>query len=494
LQNQFTADMQGLYGQDINLSSSTPDGQMLGNFVQSSIDVQEVVLQLFTSFDPDQAVGVVLDQRCAINGIQRQYGTYTQTNIAITFGVTGTLYGQDQVAQPVYTVTDNAGAAQWELLTTVTKTAGTYELAFDAATIGPVLTVPGTIQTPVTVVLAVTAINNDQTYTSLGTAQESDNQFKVRRQQSTAIGSQGYYNGLVAQLENIPGIGVGNVKVYENNSGATSNGTVPAGLPTGIPGHTVWVVVGGGAVSQAAIGGTIGANAAAIAKAIYGKRNAGCGMEGVQAYAITQADGSLWIVYWDTVVQVSIFAQFTLGSINGTSFPNLPEILNGTTGFSSLLVPGINQTVNANQIVAAVQAIDPNSYVSVPLFSATWNGSYTATLSPAAGNDQFQIPIANVIITPMIMYSPTSVIAVTQGIPLTFTVTDTAVHSGATLTFTPWGGYSGGGFTFSILVNNSGGSINSSGVYTPGATPNVIDTVKVLDTIGNYATVAVAVS
>ncbi|HMK74089.1 MAG TPA: hypothetical protein VK454_12165, partial [Myxococcaceae bacterium] len=60
-------------------------------------------------------------------------------------------------------------------------------------------------------------------------------------------------------------------------------------------------------------------------------------------------------------------------------------------------------------------------------------------------------------------------------------------------TFTASGG-SGTGFTWSLSTNASGGSINaSSGLYTAGATPNVTDVVRVLDSLGNSATKSVTV-
>jgi hypothetical protein len=494
LQNQLTTDLQQIYGQDINTQSDTPDGEAIGIYVQVAIDNEEVYLQGFNSFDPDNAVGILLDQRVAINGIQREQGTFTITNVAISVNATVTLFGLDQEAQPVYTVTDNVGSMNWQLQETVTLTINTTtELAFQAAETGAVLTVPGTIRVPVTVVIQVTNINNDEPFTSLGTPTESDAQLKIRRQQSTAIGSQGYYNALTAALQNIPGIGVGNVKVYENDTAATSTGTLPPNVPSGIPSHSIWVVVGGGTASESTIGGGAGANAAAIAQAIYEKRNAGCGMLGSQSFAVTQADGSLFPIFWDVVSLVPIFINFTVGSVNGTKFPNIAALVNGLTGIPALLIPGINQTVNANQIVSAVQQIDPNTFASAIGFSLTTSG-FTATLSPAAGDDQFQVVGAKIIITPMIMTSTTAIIAITVGIPLTFTVADNAISSGPTIQYSVLGGYSGAGYTWTIAVNNSGGTISPSGLYTPGAAGSVQDTLQVEDTLSNVAQVVVTVA
>src|ERR1019366_9465288 len=78
-----TAAFQAIYGADINLASDTPDGQILNYFVQAQLDNADLMVTIYNGFDPDNAVGVVLDQRVALNGIERQGGTYTLTPITV---------------------------------------------------------------------------------------------------------------------------------------------------------------------------------------------------------------------------------------------------------------------------------------------------------------------------------------------------------------------------------------------------------------------------
>ncbi len=67
------------------------------------------------------------------------------------------------------------------------------------------------------------------------------------------------------------------------------------------------------------------------------------------------------------------------------------------------------------------------------------------------------------------------------------------VPSGATQTFTATGGSPN--YTFSILTNNSGATINpTTGLYTAGATANVTDTVRVTDSFGSTSEATVNVS
>ena len=205
----FTTAYQTIYGSDINLESDTADGQVINIYIQAILDIENLLTQIFNSFDPDNAVGVVLDQRVAINGIQRLAGTFSLTNITLVLTQSVNLYGLDQSANAVYTVSDNAGN-QWNLINTQLgvgpSTSTGLIFAFQAAIPGVVLTTPNTINVPVTIVLGVSSINNPTVATSIGINEETDAALRVRRLQSVSNASQGYLYGLLGTLENINGV------------------------------------------------------------------------------------------------------------------------------------------------------------------------------------------------------------------------------------------------------------------------------------------------
>lgn len=447
----LTAGYQTIYGSDITLSSDTPDGQTINLYIQPTIDNADLLLQIATSFDPDQAVGILLDQRVAINGIQRHAGTFTVTNITIVTNQSVNLYGLDQTIQPVYTLSDNAGNL-WQLVTTQTGVApGTNVFVFQAANTGATLTTPNTITTQVTIVLGIVSVNNPTSYTTLGTNEESDANLRLRRAQSVSLSSQGYLAGLLGALENLPGIT--SAFVYENDTDTTDG--------DGVPSHSIWVIVAGTASDES------------IATVIYQKRNAGCGMFGATSYMITQINGLSFTVRWDFVTPEPLFIKFTASSINGTEQPNLAAIL---AQLPVNFVPGVFQEVNINALATQVQLIDPNTLVTNAGFSTSVGGTYTNTLTPTGKNFQFVVSAQNIIILPMILSPPTSTIA-----------------AGAAEQFTALGGF--GPYIYSFTTNNSGGTINSStGLYTAGTTPNVTDTLLVTDNLSNTASATVSVT
>lgn len=447
---EFTAAMQAIYGADINLDSSSPDGQMMNIYVQAYIDLQDLLVQIYNGFDPDNAIGNTLDERVAINGIVRKGGTYSTTNVTLVLSQSLNLYGLDQTSQPVFTVSDNAGN-KWELVTSASPSgAGTYVYAFRAAVPGAVLTIPNTITVPVTIVLGVTSINNPTTYTTLGINEETDAALKIRRQKSVSLASQGYLAGLLAALENIDG--VTSAFVFENDTDTVDT--------NGVPGHSIWVIVAGSALPQD------------IANAIYTKRNAGCGLFGAESYVITQVDGTFFTVLWDDVTPETLFIKFTATSLDGVTPPNIATI---RAGLVVSFAPGVNEQVNINDLATAVQEIDNNTLVTNAGFSLSSAGPFVNVLSPSVRNKQFAVSAPDIIIIPMIL-NPTS----------------SHVASLAMVAFSSLGGF--GTLTYSLDSNPSGATINSAtGVYTAGAGTGT-DVARVTDSLGNFATATVVVS
>lgn len=544
--DQISSGMREIYGADINLASDTPDGQMINLFLQVILDVQDLIMTVYNGFNPDNAIGKVLDQRVAINGIQRQAGTFTVTNITITTTQSVNLYGMDQDDQEVYTVSDSAGNL-WVLQTSQIGTGtGSFVYTFQAAIPGAQLTVPNTITVQVTIVLGVASVNNPTTYTTLGVNEESDAALRLRRQKSVSLASQGYLPGLLAGLLNIPGMTT--AFVYENNTDSTDS--------NGVPSHSIWVITAGSASDED------------IAQTIYDYRNAGCGMYGDESYDITQVDGTIFEINWDEVFPVNLFIAFTATSLNGTTSPDIAAI---REGLPTAYMPDVDEEVNINGLATVVQQIDPNTLVTSSGFSTgqnqvlhlsaiaasgtfkinynggisasiNWNDSvgtiqtkvraiagleeavvtgsiasqtltfdlttlasvsilgllyvtdntlltggavaiifsytqtYANTLTPASKKYQFVVTEQNILILVMILSPASSAVARSTG----------------SINFTGYGGY--GSYTYSIIVNNSGGSINAStGVYTAGSSAGT-DTVQVADRLGNTATATVAVS
>jgi len=547
--DELTVAFQAIYGADINLGSDTPDGQMMQIITQFMVDQSDLLVAINASFDPDQAFGITLDQRVAINGIQRQGGTYTTTNITLVNSRSLNLYGLDQAddedAEDVYTIADNAGNRWFLMVSELGLTAGTHVLVFRAENPGAQLTTPNTITVPTTIVLGVVSVNNPTSYLTLGVNEETDPVLKLRRQRSVSLGSQGYRQALKAALQNLEGIT--SAEVYENNSDSTDS--------DGIPSHSIWVIVAGSALP------------ADIGTTIWLYRNAGCGMKGDETYTVTEAGGGPAIMKWDDVVIQNLFLLFTLGSLDADVPPDVAKI---RTDLPLLLLPGVNESVNTTYLGTLIQQIDPNAYVlSAGLSDGTdqiirsddtpvsgnyrlnygsqqtpniaWNANAAAvqvqlrlltglenivvTTGFLAGEVLF-LDLSNVPSIDYLIFVSNSTMVNGSAAPLVFSydeqemqniatlskqnqftvlsqnvvITDmillpttTSLASGEQITFSAYGGY--GSYTYSISNNNSGGSINATtGAYTAGPTDGTTDTIHVVDALGNVQNSTVSVT
>ena len=380
--------MYQIYGPNINVEPNSPDGQMINIIAQAKLDMLEYVQQVFTSFDPDQAVGVVLDQRCAINGVFREAGTYTYTYVAVTTSQSLTLAGLDTAPDAPFTVSDSAGNQYYLVATYATGGAGTFSLQFRAAELGPVTPIVNTITVISTVTLGVTSVNNPTLgSTVVGTNEESDYALRIRRSRSVALGSQGWMAGLYSALYSIPG--VTSVRILENITSSTDG--------DGIPGHSIWVLVDGG-------------NETLIGEAIYNKRNAGCGMKGTQTVTITQVDGTTFVVLFDRPSAEPLGVSFNTAAISGTTPPDdafiRSQLLAAFQGTYSGAIPvnsdllqqlnyKIGQSAATAPIVAFINTISPNTSVSAEGVSNTNSGYVNLKATTAKSN--LWLPLASTI-------------------------------------------------------------------------------------------------
>lgn len=292
LLNNIQSQMNEIYATDgdlINFDSETPDGQMTNIFAQAGSDIRELLQEIYNSFDPDKCTGVVQDSRYALNYLTRKGGTFTIQNIDITTTKTVTLQGLDSSYNDVnaasYTVADDAGN-NWYLIDTTTITEGTTSLPFRSQNMGLVQPTIGTITNQITKVLGVTSVNNSVAPTTLGEDQESDAEFRIRRNRSTATNGQNNYDAMLGQLLELDG--VTDARVWVNNTSTTDS--------TGTPAYTVWVIVEGGANSD-------------IAGVIY-QNSSGLPTRGDVSVDVPAISGQIFKTNFDRANPVPLYIKF----------------------------------------------------------------------------------------------------------------------------------------------------------------------------------------
>ncbi|MBQ0113352.1 MAG: hypothetical protein KBT03_09505 [Bacteroidales bacterium] len=365
--NEIVADLESsfknIYGADINLDQNSPDGQLLNIIAQGQTDVRELLMQLYQSFDPDQASGRLLDERCAINNIFRKGGNFTTVDITIVTDRTVTLQGvDDNYNDPLatgYTIQDNAGN-QFVLVNTQTLTAGTNSVLFRAKELGAVETTIGTITTPVTVVLGVISVNNP-TDSTPGENEETDAELKVRRRQSVSIGSSEYLNGLLASVLQLDG--VTDAALYENvTSEEDDNGTPP---------HCMWLVVEGG-------------SSADIGDLIYRKKSYGCDMRGDITYNIVTPSGLTFVSKWDEPTTKSLRMKFNIQKKVASASFDKAAIAQKIAEYVSFRIGDGAETASLTTIAQrAIDELGESGYALGVLISSDNGANWVEYVAPA---------------------------------------------------------------------------------------------------------------
>lgn len=357
-----------IYGNQINVGPNSPDGNMINIFAQSAIDMEEFCAEVFASFDPDQATGVVLDQRCAINGVVRRGATYTIQPVLVTVGQAVTLQGLDTSPLSPFTVSDAAGNRFFLVSTAAFGGAGSQTLTFQAAQLGPILTTLNTINQITTPTLGVLTVNNPGAPTTVGISEETDAALRIRRANSVSLPSKGYLEGLLGALLDTDG--VTQAIVLENDTNATV-GT--------IPGHSIWCIVLGGSDDD-------------VAHAIYVKRNAGCGMKGSVTVNVPQIDETTFPIQFDRPTSENLWIEFDVVAITGAIDEDYIR-----AQLLARLSYNIGQSADTATIVALVKLISPNASIEGEGVSAD-GVTYVSLLAPTAINYQFVLTAPKIII------------------------------------------------------------------------------------------------
>lgn len=87
---ELEAAAQGIWGPNIDLGPDGPVGQMIGNDALKIYNIWEVIQAVWSSFNPNSAVGISLDRIAAMVAVKRNVATATQVTEAL-YGTLGTV-------------------------------------------------------------------------------------------------------------------------------------------------------------------------------------------------------------------------------------------------------------------------------------------------------------------------------------------------------------------------------------------------------------------
>ena len=369
--DELATGYRAIYGEDINLDPDSPDGQRVAIETQLVLDSQSFGALEYNQRDPDFALGQSLNSIIKLSGITRRPATRSQVDVTVVTDRPLTL--------PIdYAVEDDLGQS-WSTLAVRTLTAGTTTVTLFAVNFGAVEADADTIVNPVTVVIGVLSVTNPLAAT-VGIDEETDQELRIRRNRSLETPQSSSTGRMFTALASVPN--VIDVAVYENDTPTTD--------ADGIPAHSLWVVVEGGAVS-------------AIVETMTKNKTGGKGMvgsvTGTFVETVTRPNGSSFTINhtmtFDRPVDSPVLVRLDATRKNASQPIDSVSIAQSIAGKEFV----IGENLLANDLYRLAFKAGENFIPTNLEISSDGGATYTDGRILAGLNEKFSIDVADVTVT-----------------------------------------------------------------------------------------------
>lgn len=289
LLEEINAEMKSVFGDNLNVSPESPDGQVNGVVSESNANLWEIAEEAFNAFNPSAANGVALSNLVQLNGITRSAATSSRANLTLT-GTTG-------VTVPAGSLVSTSDTGdQFSTEEDVTFVGGTVNVFASAVVTGPINAVAGTLTVIDTPITGWDTANNSADATA-GTDEETDVELRVRREQSVARDAQAIIDAIFAEVRAVSGVTQVTVLENDTDSGPDANG---------LPAHSVGVIAVGGIDES-------------IAEAIFLKKTLGATTFGSTTIPVDDEQGIPHDISFSRPTKIDIYV-----TVNLTTFSDYP--------------------------------------------------------------------------------------------------------------------------------------------------------------------------
>lgn len=379
--NSLVSSFNDIYGSNINLDQNTPDAQLINVMAQIILGCLELLQDINASFDPDQAVGVILDQRVKLNGITRKQGSYTRVYVNVSFNGTSVIKGLDQYpVDECFQVSDETGNILVCEQTTTGINGTTREVSFRALEYGALIFNAGSITKIITPQAGIESVTNTNTQYITGNNEESDSELRIRRTANALQrASVGEVEELEASLWNIEGVNY--AKVLENTDDTPD--------ANGVPSKGIWVIVD--QIEDEEVTKNIG-------NAIYMKRIEGTPMKieidsssssgewsNQGYYVIEKPNGESFTAYWTKPTPEYVDIVVTAKLLNGDNIntTQIEELIRNK------LILQVGEVLTTNKIENIVLDNIEGSVVSEVTIAKTGESPVEDYLTPTTPDKRF---------------------------------------------------------------------------------------------------------
>lgn len=323
IQNRLVNAFKSIYGDDVNLDSDTPDGQLLGLFSQELANIHQSISFIVQMLDPYQATGQWLEQRAMYAGITRITASYSYLDQVI-------FNGEPKTHIPANSIYQDKNKNKWVTTEPITlNDLGSATTTLRSLELGCFNVNAQEELMPCAIILGVEKVTaSKESYG--GVDEESDPQLLKRFMLSHSINNYDDRQGIQSALLNITG--VTKCVVYENFTDITDE--------KGVPAHSLNAVILGGVNEN-------------IAEVIAKKKIGGCGLFGKieSAYLL---DGLLRKVLFDRPKKIDVNVSMIIGRYQLFSDIDIEQIKDNLI----TLEFDIGENVYASRIISDINLVD----------------------------------------------------------------------------------------------------------------------------------------
>jgi uncharacterized phage protein gp47/JayE len=280
IRDELITQMKTIFGSDIYIDEDSQDYQQISIFAKKIYDTNSLAVLTYNNRTPITAVGVGLDNLCALVGITRNPATYSTVQLTIT-GSAGTVIEAGQARD------ENNNL--WDLPANVTiPDNGTITVEAQSHVKGYITALPNTITTIATPLYGWTGVTNNYA-SNPGADEETDAELRGRYSRSTYAPSSTVFEGMISSVEGVDG--VTRIKAFENDGNTTSE--------EGFPPHSLTFVVEGGEDED-------------VATEIYYKKTPGVYTNGTTVVELTSTLGNKTNIRFYRPTYKEVYLQVTI--------------------------------------------------------------------------------------------------------------------------------------------------------------------------------------
>lgn len=243
------AEYKAIYGDDINTDQNTQDGQKIGLEANAILDIELFAQWLYANLDADFAEGQMLNIMAKISGITRLPSTRSSVDVDITT--------DRPLILPIDWEAKDVSDAIWFTPAELNLSTGNNQITLFSKDWGAINAQANEVIFQNHIVLGIIGLTNANP-SILGMDEESDADFRIRRNLSTENPAYSTIGELTSGLSNLNG--VTSVKIYENKTDFL-NPTLT------LDAHSIWIIIDDGSIAD-------------ISKTIAISKTAGTGEKG----------------------------------------------------------------------------------------------------------------------------------------------------------------------------------------------------------------------